>query len=1365
MAVRWICQKGHTTEALTPPRSCPVCGDTFMESGSTHAGNGATFDLPNGTTFDLPIDAPGGIGTIAEAHHQSASRSSGNSAVRIIEIPGYEIVGELGRGGMGVVYKARQRGLNRLVALKMILAAEHAGPMDRQRFQVEAEAVAQLQHPNIVQIYEVGEVEGRPYFSLEYVDGGSLAQKLDGKPQAARASAAMLEAIARAVAAAHEVGIIHRDLKPANVLLATQGELSGSKMLSSLAIRAQHPFGIPKITDFGLAKRLEGGSGNTQSGSILGTPSYMAPEQAAGRINEIGPHTDVYALGAILYEMLTGRPPFLSDSPFETIMQVLRDEPIPPRSVQPKLPRDIEIICLKCLEKKPEKRYSNATELADDLQRFVEGEPIAARPATRWERSRKWMRRHPAATGFIAIAAVAVSAMIGGAWVYHGKVEDALAATANERDVTGKERDKLAAEQKRGLVREIRLMVSSGTQHVDQGDYMRALPWFTEALRLEKDNPEREEMHRIRLAAVLRQCPHLTRAWFHDGRVNDAAFSPDGLRVLTACGDGWARVFLIADLKADKPELELPHAPGAVLSARYSSTSEHIVTVCSDHAARIWDAKSGKPIGLPLYHAAAVTGAIFSPDGLRVLTTSADRTARVWDVLTGEAAPIVFKHSAAVLHAEFSFDGRLIATAGADGAARVWDADTGKPVSPVLAHQGAVVRAVFSPDGKLVLTASHDQTARVWEAETGRGVTPFMRVKTALADAKFSPSGRDILTASKGGAGRVWNLEINDWRTYVVNHQSPIVEIAISPDGRALATGGEDNTARVWDIVNGDPLTPPLRHNGAVHRVAFSSDGSTLLTASQDGLVRLWDIAASRRFDVDPIVASKSPNLVVNSSDRRRRLKIEENGVVRIVVAGVGDQAGLVLQHSGSISAAIFSPDGSLALTASADRTARLWKAATGEPIGEVMRHGSDVYCVAFSPDGKFVATGSEDNTARVWKAESGEAVTPPLHHLSGVEKTLFSPDSRCLLTQSIEGVARIWDAGTGEALAPAAKPSGWIARALSGGDIAAGWDLPPDSRSVERLIALAQWASAHRIDSASNLVPLDIDALHAIWDEMRSKYAKELRHSTDALPWHRKEADSAEKAHDWFAASFHLNRLIEAAEAGAKTKPVPSSLYGRRGRAFAEQGQWSAAGDDFHRATHGAINEEGLLIAHALCHLAAGDRKGYLEARKHLIELCGESANGESASRMAWACLLIPVPLEEERQLESLLKNAGSEGRPSAGLTILRGAALTRSGKWEEAVEALTEGTILAEGIDVPKAWLFLALAEQKAGRTESAKRWLRQVRLWQERYGDVTAKAPGVRSATLTWQQRLELKLLRDEAEKAMPEPDGKKIEKIQE
>ncbi|HEV3260245.1 MAG TPA: protein kinase, partial [Gemmataceae bacterium] len=326
------------------------------------------------------------------------------------QVPGYEMEETVGLGGMGIVYRARHLRLNRLVALKMLLFGACSTSTERARFQREAEAVARLKHPNIVQVYDVGDIDGRPYFTMELLDGGSLAQELSGTPQPARQVAALVATLAEAVHAAHQSGIVHRDLKPANILLTADG--------------------TPKVADFGLARHFEGETALTLSGARIGTPSYMAPEQVIAKAGTIGPAADIYGLGALLYEMLTGRPPFRGETAAETQRQVISDEPVSPSRLITKVPRDLETICLKCLSKEPNRRYASAAALADDLKRFSEGRPIRARPVGRAERTWRWCRRNPTAAGFLVTALALVGLAVGGGFWFERQQAERREETA-----------------------------------------------------------------------------------------------------------------------------------------------------------------------------------------------------------------------------------------------------------------------------------------------------------------------------------------------------------------------------------------------------------------------------------------------------------------------------------------------------------------------------------------------------------------------------------------------------------------------------------------------------------------------------------------------------------------------------------------------------------------------------------------------------------------------------------------------------------------------------------------------------------------------------------------------------------------------
>jgi hypothetical protein len=582
-------------------------------------------------------------------------------------IAGYEVLGELGRGGMGVVYRARHVNLNRVVALKMILSGTHAGPQALLRFQREAEAVARLQHPNIVQVFDVGEHEGRPYLALEHADGGSLAQQLAGTPQPVRPAAQLVQTLARAIHVAHEKGIIHRDLKPANILLqrmaatsttrhkkGEEGQAEQGGEVGLPAGSAPGPCGVcsgfswpflPKITDFGLAKLWQDPDGQTASGDVVGTPSYMAPEQAAGQTGAIGPAADVWALGAILYELLTGRPPFRGASALDTLQQVRAQEPVPPSRLQPGLPRDLEAICLKCLEKGPQQRYLSAEALAEDLRRFLAGEPTRARPVGAWGRGMKWLKRHPAPAALAAVSGLAALALVGVAvgLAYNTRLQDALEEATTQRAEA--ERQRLAAERA-----------------------------SAEADRLRGQAEEMER--RVRYARDM----HVAHQAWQDGQVG---------RVLELL-DAWRR------------------PPGDP----------------SDLRGCEWDYLRGlcfRDLRTLRWHTAAVKALAFSADGRRLASADAGGGVRLWDLAGAKGSRPLRGHTAAVHALAFSPDGTRLAAADNEKVVKVWDANTGQLVHTLKGHTGPVYSVAFSPEGKLLIAAG-SSAVRFWDADSGKEI-------------------------------------------------------------------------------------------------------------------------------------------------------------------------------------------------------------------------------------------------------------------------------------------------------------------------------------------------------------------------------------------------------------------------------------------------------------------------------------------------------------------------------------------------------------------------------------------------------------------------------------------------------------------
>jgi WD40 repeat protein len=761
-------------------------------------------------------------------------------------VAGYRVLGELGRGGMGVVYKASQERPRRFVALKMILAGSHAGPDRRARLLAEADAIARLNHPHIVQIYEAGEHDGLPFLALEYMAGGTLATLLDGLPQSPGRAAALAETLARAVAHAHAAGVIHRDLKPSNVLLADDG--------------------TPKVSDFGLAK--QGDVDLTATGAVLGTPSYMAPEQAAGS-RVVGPAADVYAVGAILYELLTGRPPFRAATPLETLDQVRTQEPVPVRQLQHRVPRDLETVCLKCLEKDPARRYPGAGELADDLRRFLDDRPVRARRVSAWGRLRRWVHREPALAGMSAAVALLLLTLLAGTLVANWRLNrTAERALASEREATDRLFEALLTRVEAGRGSGRPGQRFAGKEAIRQAadiaraqgrpaeDFLRlrneaiaclALPdlaleqqWDgnppgTVSLGLDprfqryawgrKDEPL--SLRRLQDHGELFRLPVLPSD--RVSRWARSKFSPDG-RYLAVFYRQWSekRPVEVWDLEGgrQRPTVVLHDvaavpdfaADGRALAARLADGTVVLIDLPSGHERRRF--RPGAPSEALALHR----------DGrLVAVSSSAPDRVQVCDLATG-AVTCQMPHSAKVVALAWAPDGRLLASSCDDQQVHLWDGLTGQKQGALTGHRWGPEDLAFDPSGRWLASFGWDMTLRVWDPGTQRQLLDLEEIRVV----SFRTRGGLAAAGVTGRQACVWAFrpsEVYDELSF----PATVVECYdFSPDGRRVAAVGPGAGLRVWDVRDRSEVcsVPGMRS------VAWGPDWSWYLTTGENGYSR-----------------------------------------------------------------------------------------------------------------------------------------------------------------------------------------------------------------------------------------------------------------------------------------------------------------------------------------------------------------------------------------------------------------------------------------------------------------------------------------------------------------------------------------------
>ena len=912
-------------------------------------------------------------GRLPRAHNRRIETTASKSGL----FGDYEILDEIARGGMGVIYRARQISLNRFVALKMVRDSHLASARSIQRFQIEAEAAAKLDHPNIVPIYEFGALDNQRFLSMKLVEGTDLVKHLRGVPMEGRRLAQLMATLARAIHYAHQRGILHRDLKPANILLDGQGQ--------------------PHVTDFGLARLADQDSGLTLSSDIIGSPNYMAPEQAAGKSHELTTAADVYSLGAIMYELLTGRPPFRAETPLETMRKVREEEPDPPRSLYTFADADLETICLKCMEKDPQRRYGSAESLAEDLERWLRQEPIRARPVTPVERVMKWMRRNPKVATLLVLLHLVF--LIGLAGIVAISVR--LASANREKDRLNIQ---LANHVRDFEWQKIDDLISTGKR----SDGLANLSNF-----LRQDPNDR--VAATRLVAMMSGCNFCLPAaapMRHGAAVNTLSLSRDGRRLITAADDGKARLW---DLKNGRVLTTLTH-PMKVTQASFVADERFVLTTSQDGTSRLWDSNDATIVFEFPKAPDARMPLLLSRDRSRVALLDTDVSVQVWDVATRQQLGGSLRLSSNITWAAFSPDLLMIAIGSEDGAFGVWRVETSQPIIAPLKMAAIATKVEFSPDGNILAT-TWGGGITFWDARRWAKLKEFQAHDSQVLWIEFSPDGRRLVSAAFNRPLKIWDVASGQMLGQPIEAERPFAYFKLSPDGTRLATRSQNGVARVWDAFTGVARSEPFEHAGPVTDLNFSPSGQFILTASQDGMAQVWEAQAGqakaftvKTTDLYPS-ASFSPDgrLVIRTSERRAEAFDSQTG----------QRVGKPMVHSDEIYRMKFSPDGKKLATASWDGMGRVWDPQTGEPLTPPLQHQRRLYAIAFSPDSRVVATGSEDTTARLWDAVTGQPIGPPLVHQGEVMHVHFSPDSRTLLTASVDGTARLWSTDKGEPLWP----------------------------------------------------------------------------------------------------------------------------------------------------------------------------------------------------------------------------------------------------------------------------------------------------------------------------------------------------------